>query len=202
MATPFIAIEGVDGAGKSTQVERLAARWRAHGRDPLVVREPGGTALGEEVRRLLLHRTEIELHPETETLLFLASRVQLYEERIRPALAAGRPVISDRYHLSTLVYQAWAGAGDRTRITNLLEVALAGRRPQRVVVLDLPAELTSQRLSGARDRFEERPGFLARVAAAFRDCPGLPGDDVRRIDGVGDVEEVAERLGREVDDAL
>lgn len=198
----FIAFEGVDGSGKSTQIERLRERLRGDGCEPLVVREPGGTALGEEVRNILLHREEIELHVDTEALLFLASRVQLYEEKIRPTLAAGEWVISDRFYLSTLVYQGWAAGSDVEALRRLISVVLGDRRPRLFVVIDTPWELCRARLGDAPDRFEGRDGFLEKVADGMRCCDALAGDTIVRIDGDGAPDVVADRVWEGINDAL
>ncbi|MCA8963011.1 MAG: dTMP kinase, partial [Planctomycetes bacterium] len=184
----FIALEGVDGAGKSTQVDFLAAWLRETGREVITVREPGGTALGEAVRKILLDRQEIELEAEAEALLFLASRVQLYETVVRPALAEGRTVITDRFHLSTLVYQGLAGELGDGRTRALLRGVLGERRPDVNIVVRVPLATCRERLSSAPDRFESRAGFLERVHAAFEslasgDVIGLPGDRIIPVDG-------------------
>lgn len=199
---PFIAFEGVDGCGKSTQVALLAERLEKAGRRHLIVREPGGTLLGEEVRRILLHRRDLPLHVDTETLLFLASRVQLFEEKLRPALRDGVVVLSDRYHLSTLVYQGWARAADMARLRNLIECVLGDRRPSLHIVVEVPIESCLTRLGAQPDRFEQDPAFLARVSEGFQRLEGLPGDKVVRVSGIGTPSEVAERVYAEVQSAL
>ncbi|MGE3166524.1 MAG: dTMP kinase [Planctomycetota bacterium] len=198
----FVAFEGVDGCGKSTQVALLAARLSREGRPNLVVREPGGTPLGEEVRRILLHRQELPLHLDTETLLFLASRVQLFEEKVRPALASGVVVLSDRYHLSTLVYQGWARGADAARLRTLLQCVLGDRKPTLHVVIDVPIEQCLSRLGAQPDRFERDPEFLARVSEGFTQVVGLPGDRIARVSGIGEPSAVAERVYAEVCRAL
>lgn len=201
-AGSFIAFEGVDGSGKTTQIRRLAQRLEAAGRQVLVVREPGGTAVGEEVRKILLHRQEIPLHVDTETLLFLSSRVQLYEEVISAALARGDVVLSDRFHLSTLVYQGWARERDLAGLRALLECVLEGRRPQLHVVIDVPLEVSLSRMGDEPDRFEGDPEFLRRVVDGFRRGEGLPGDKIVRVDGSGPPDVVASRVYEEVKHAL
>ena len=119
----FVAFEGVDGAGKSTQIQRLATVLESQGLEVLVVREPGGTEVGEEVRQILLE-SETPLRAETQLMLFLASRVQLFEERIAPALERGAVVLSDRYHLSSMVYQGFAGELGVERTAKILEAVL------------------------------------------------------------------------------
>lgn len=198
MSGLFIAFEGVDGAGKSTQVAALRDHFAAQGREVTIVREPGGTPLGEELRRLLLSNTAIPMTAEAQALLFLASRVQLYESVIRPTLERGAVVIADRFHISTLVYQGVAGDLGLERAREIVLAVLGERRPDLNVVLDLPLEKCLKRLAGIRDRFEEQPEFLAQVAAAFSDAPRLPGDRVVRVSAEGDPVEVASRVVEEV----
>ncbi|HEX4214152.1 MAG TPA: dTMP kinase [Candidatus Dormibacteraeota bacterium] len=158
----FITLEGPDGAGKSTQVRRLAEALA--GSDPLLVREPGGTALGESVRELLLHRHDLTIGPEAEMHLFMAARAELLEERIRPALAAGRIVIADRYHDATLVYQGAVGG-------ILTTWPASFPRPDLTVLLMVPAEVGLARQADAGktpDRMESRPlAFHQAVARGY-----------------------------------
>ncbi|MEM7261629.1 MAG: dTMP kinase [Planctomycetota bacterium] len=196
----FIAFEGVDGAGKSTQAERLAETLRARGVSVVTVREPGGTALGEAVRQILLDASEIPLEAESEALLFLASRVQLYRTVIEPALAAGKTVISDRFHLSTLVYQGIAGELGEPRTRALLGAVLGDRRPDLNVIVRAPLADCLDRLRASEpDRFESRAGFLEKVHAAFEGLSegttlGLPGDRIEVVDGRGSPDTVAEQV--------
>ncbi|MFQ5653798.1 MAG: dTMP kinase [Planctomycetota bacterium] len=202
MKAIFVAIEGVDGAGKSTQVELLRRRVSRRGGNPLVVREPGGTALGEAVRGILLDRGEIPISTEAELLLFLASRVQLHEEVIAPAVAEGRFVLSDRYHLSTVVYQGIAGDLGERRAVEICHRVLGERRPDLHLVIDTPLDDCLRRLAGRTDRFEGSPERLSRAHAGFRETSGLPGDRIERVDGRGAPEEVAARVWKRVLDAL
>ena len=158
---PFITFEGPDGAGKSTQVELLRTALGA--RSPLVVREPGGTPLGERVREVLLHGDSISA--EAEMLLFMAARAELLAELIRPALEAGRIVIADRYHDSTLAYQG-GGRGMETWWPSDFP------RPDRTFLLRMPsAEACFERIRGAGKRADrmESAGldFHRRVVAAY-----------------------------------
>jgi dTMP kinase len=155
----FVTFEGADGAGKSTQVELLRAALSD--RTPLVVREPGGTPLGERVRDLLLHG--VSMSPEAEMLLFMAARAELLAEAIRPALEGGRMVIADRYHDSTLAYQG-GGRGVETWWPADFP------RPDRTFLLRLPSpEAGFGRIAGRRaDRLEAAGlDFHRRVAAAY-----------------------------------
>ncbi len=171
---PFITFEGPEGAGKSTQVELL--RRALTGRDPVVTREPGGTELGERIRDLLLH-AGVAMSPKAEMYLFLAARGELLARVIEPALAAGRIVIADRYHDSTLAYQG----GGRGAVTSWPD---AFPRPDRTFLLELPPEagLERRRRSGREaDRMErEDLAFHRAVARAYRRlADGEPGRWVR-----------------------
>lgn len=155
----LITFEGPDGSGKTTQVE-LLRRWLAD-RDPLVLREPGGTEVGERIRELLLHS---QMAPETELYLFLAARAQLAAELVRPALAGGRIVILDRYHDSTLAYQGGA------RGLQVGDWPLAFPKPGLTFLLALPAAagLERRHAAGGGNRMEaEALPFHDAVAAAY-----------------------------------
>lgn len=166
----LIVLEGAEGAGKTTQLRRLETHLREAGRDVVALREPGGTPLGTSIRELLLD-TASEIAPAAEALLFMASRAQIVAGAIRPALAAGRIVLLDRFFLSTYAYQI-AGRGlpeDEVRSANAL--ATGGLVPDLTLVLDVDPEegLSRARSRGAPDRME-RSGkeFHDRVADAFR----------------------------------
>ena len=202
MTGVFVAIEGVDGAGKTTQVEFLRQHLRAKGFDPLVVREPGGTPLGESLRKILLRKSELSITAEAELLLFLASRAQLYDEVIGPARAAGCAVVSDRYHLSTLVYQGIGRGLGEGHVAELCATVLGDRRPDLHVVLEIPVDMAAQRLGQDRDRIESDSAMLKRVVDGFSTTAGLPDDAIERIDGRGPPEDVAARVRGVVDDIL
>ncbi|MFP4165575.1 MAG: dTMP kinase [Opitutales bacterium] len=156
----FISFEGGEGCGKSTQIEALAKRIEAQGREVLRVREPGGTALGEAVRNLLQHdRAGDGMSPEAELLLFAASRAQLTRERIRPALNAGCIVLCDRFLDSTTVYQGVARALDPEAVASINRFAVENTLPDRTILLDIPAEEGLKRAQGRHnsklDRIEQ-----------------------------------------------
>lgn len=164
----FIALDGIDGVGKSTLIERLAERLRSDGRDVLAVRDPGSTEVGARLRAILLD-SEIKLHRRTEALLFMASRCEMVETVIRPALEAGQIVISDRFLLANVVYQSVDGGVDPALLWQLGRLANGGLRPDLTVLLDLPAVEAVRRLDRPADRMERRgTDYLESVRAAFR----------------------------------
>jgi len=136
----FVTFEGVEGAGKSTQIA-LAESWlRGLGRDVLTTRQPGGCALGLELRRILLDARNTHLDPVAELFMYLADRAQHVAEVIRPALAAGKVVLCDRFHDSTVAYQGYGRGLDVERLVMLGDMSTGGLKPDVTVVLDLPVE--------------------------------------------------------------
>jgi dTMP kinase len=153
----FISLEGIDGSGKSTQAQRLAAHLAHLGRDPLRTREPGGAPGAEEIRRLLVEGDPDRWSPETEILLFTAARRDHLERTIRPALAAGRDVITDRFADSTRVYQG-ATRGDLRGLVDDIHARVIGIEPDLTLILDMDPEVALSRGLARRsgeDRFEE-----------------------------------------------
>jgi len=194
MAGIFIAFEGVEGAGKSTQVALLAGRLARLGQEPVVVREPGGTPLAEEARRLLLHGPD-DVGAEVELFLLQVARADLVRRVIRPALEAGRVVIADRYELSSRAYQI-AGRGlPEAEVRAAIALATGGLMPDLYVVMDLPSEAGRARQAAERkapDRMERaHPDFHRRVASAFGAARG-PG--VVHVDGALPPESVHEAV--------
>lgn len=174
MAT-FITLDGVDGGGKSTQIQLLAEWLSKSGRKVATFRDPGGTKLGEALREILLHRTEIQLDRAAEMLLYMASRAQLVAEKLRPALVHNDYVITDRFLLANVVYQGCAGGLDVEQIWQVGQVATGGLRPDITIVLDLPVDLAVQRIDRGFDRLESRgveyfeqvrQGFLQQAVRA------------------------------------
>jgi dTMP kinase len=164
----FFSFDGVDGVGKSTQIRLLAEALTQRGRDVVTCRDPGGTALGEKLRSLLLDHHDTPIHCRSEMLLYMASRAQLVEDVIRPALEAGKVVLCDRYLLANVVYQGYAGSLAPEEIWRVGEVTVAGVMPRIVFLLDMPAERAASRIQRAADRMESRgPDYLARVREGF-----------------------------------
>ena len=198
----FISFEGGEGAGKSTQANILAAHLKALGREVLLCRDPGGTSIGEKIRGILLDREHQELAPRTELLLYLASRAQLVSESIAPALAAGRVVISDRFHHSTLAYQGGARELDMKSIARMNLFATDGLLPDITFLMDLPpAEGFARKSGGGKDRMEgQGDEFHARVGQAFRELAKAEPERVVCLDARRPIEELAaeirERVGK------
>ena len=193
----FVVLEGIDGCGKSTQIEALR-RWLptsgllATGAELLVTREPGGTALGAALRQLLLHPPgEAAPEPMAELLLYAADRAQHVEQCIRPALAAGHWVLSDRYSGSTAAYQGYGRGLDLARIAQLEQLATGGLAPDLTLWLELPlAESLRRRGERTADRIEASgEAFLQRVIDGFAELAA--GQGWRRVDASGAPEQVA-----------
>jgi dTMP kinase len=190
----LIAFEGVEGAGKSTQLELLRRALEGRGREVVVTREPGGTPAGERVRALVLD-PEVELHPRAEALLFAAARAELVEEVIRPALERGAVVLSDRYLDSSLAYQGSARGLGVGPVTEVNRFATGGVVPDLVVLLDLDPAAGLARRAGDRDRIEGQDlDFHRRVRSAFRDLAAADPARFCVIDASAPVPEVAARV--------
>lgn len=200
----FITFEGSEGCGKSTQVKRLAARLEASGTSVLLTREPGGTPIGEKIRDLLQFAPEgIAMRPETEVLLFEASRSQLVREIIEPALQGGQVVIADRFFDSTTVYQGAARKLDAAVVEQLNRFAVGDCQPDITFILDVDVITARARMLrrvrpvGAPDRMEQEPvEFYERVCAAYRELAAREPDRVRLIDGARSVDEVESEIWR------
>lgn len=163
----FITLDGIDGSGKSSQVELLCQYLESGGNRVLRVRDPGGTAPGEAIRSLLLD-SQLEMHRRCEALLFLAARSQLVEEQIRPALQEGTIVISDRFLLANVVYQSIGSDLQPDDLWRVGEWASGGLRPDLTLLLDMPAAAAMTRLERPKDRMESRGvEYMEAVRMAF-----------------------------------
>jgi len=203
----FLSIEGGEGAGKSTQVRRLADELRARGLDVIVTREPGGSEGGEAIRELLMQGEVKRWSSHTEALLFAAARADHVEKVIQPALGIGTWVISDRFIDSSRAYQGVAGGIDDAAVLALHGFGSRGLLPDRTLVLEVSPEIGAERAAArdgaAADRFAARErAFHDDVAAAFRRFAAAEPDRVRLIDAAGDVDEVAAEVIEAVADLL
>ncbi|MBI3574198.1 MAG: dTMP kinase [Gammaproteobacteria bacterium] len=166
----FITVEGGEGAGKSSMLAFIHARLRKAGRDVVVTREPGGTVLGERVRDVLLHAHELHMSAETEALLMFAARAEHLERVIRPALAAGKTVLCDRFTDATYAYQGGGRGLPQERIAQLEAWVQGALRPNLTLLLDVPVDVGLKRANqrGEPDRFErEQKEFFERVCATY-----------------------------------
>ena len=193
----FITLEGGEGAGKSTNLA-FAQKWLQHtGREVLVTREPGGTELGERIREILLHSRELHMSPESEMLLMFASRAEHIAKVIRPALAAGKVVLCDRFTDATYAYQG-AGRGIPSERIAAIENWVQGNlRPHLTLLFDVPVEAGRQR-AGQRsvpDRFEqENNGFFVRVRAAYLARAAQEPKRMRIIDASQGLDKVEQQI--------
>lgn len=165
----FIVFEGIDGCGKSTQLQALVGRLQSYGIEPVVVREPGGTPVGEQIREILLERP-VAMEPLTELLLYEASRSELTRTVLRPALQAGRVVLADRFAMASLAYQGYGRGLDLTLVHRLNTIATEGIEPSMTIILDVPVEVAFARKRRALDRLE-RAGveFHERVRQGYHE---------------------------------
>jgi dTMP kinase len=219
----FITFEGTEGCGKSTQVELLEQRLRALSYRVRVLREPGGTPIGEEIRHTLKHsKANVAMTPETELLLMNASRAQLVREIIRPALAAGEIVVCDRFYDSTMAYQGYGRGLDLPFVKSAIDFAIGNTRPNLTLLLSVPIEISEARRLARketmllevppqgkkpgghaklpfseplRDRMEEADrSFFERVAKGFEAIATAEPQRVRLINGAKPVDVVCAKI--------
>jgi dTMP kinase len=207
MTACFITLEGGEGVGKSTQLQRLAEALRARGLDVVETREPGGSPGAEAIRRLLLEGADERWTPEAEALLFAAARADHVARTIRPALARGAWVLCDRFLDSSLAYQGGAGGLGAEAIRQLHEVGSRGFLPDRTLLLELPAAAAAERLSvrdaSGSDRIGGRGADYHRsVADAFSALADQDPHRFRRVDASGSAEAVTDRLIAALGDLL
>lgn len=200
----FLTLEGPDGAGKTTQGTRLVEYLRRAGLPVVSSREPGGTAIGERIRQLLLDETHREMAPVTEMLLFAASRAQFVREVVEPALAKGVTVLSERYVDASLAYQGYGRGIDVALVRRVNEVATGGLLPDLTLLLDIDPAVGLQRartaggkegVAGRGDRLEQETlAFYERVRAGFLQLARESPQRIVVIDVQGDVERVHRRV--------
>lgn len=191
----FITLEGIDGAGKSTHLAWLLEWLRRCGHDVVATREPGGTPLGEVLREIVLHQP---MHLETEALIMFAARREHIEAVIKPALEAGRWVVSDRFTDATFAYQGGGRGLERERIEVLEKWVHGGLQPDLTLLFDLPTDVALRRLAdtgNAPDRFErEQAAFFTRVREAYLDRARRDPGRVRVIDASRTLDQVKSQL--------
>lgn len=194
----FLVLDGTEGSGKSTQGRLLQERLRTLGREAVLVRDPGTTRIGEQIRAILLDPAHTEMSMRCEMLLYMSARAQMMAEVIEPALASGKTVICDRFVSSTLAYQLGGEGLSADEIRSVADIAIKGRWPDLTILLDLPADKSLARVKRAKDRIEQRPAayheqvrrnYLAQASADPR--------RYRVIDADRPVEQVAADVWRE-----
>ena len=199
----FFSFDGIDGGGKSTQMELFVDWLRQRGRQVTTCRDPGSTELGERLREILLHKSDTPISRRAEMLLYMASRAQLVDQVIRPALAAGQTVVSDRFLLANVVYQGHAGGLAVEDLWRVGEVAVDGLQPARIFVLDLDVPAAARRMNRELDRMESqglaymqkvRDGYLAEAARRREIAVIDAGRDVASVQA--DIRRTAEEVLR------
>ena len=198
----FITFEGTEGSGKSTQIKRLAEKLSKLGHEVLTLREPGGTAIGEEIRHLLKHSAANHaMTAEAELLLMNAARAQLVREVIRPALDAKRVVLCDRFFDSTMVYQGHGRGLDLVDVRRITDYAIGNTLPDLTLLLRVPLAVSEERRAvrqsnePQRDRFEETDrAFFERIEAGYDNLGASEGDRVRVIDATKSQDDVADAI--------
>ena len=199
----FLTMEGPDGSGKSTQIVKLKTYLEANGYpDVVVTREPGGTAISEAVRNILLDRSYAEMDDHTEALLYAAARAQLVAQVIKPALEEGKAVISDRFVDSSAVYQGMARGLGVEKIYELNGFAMQDIWPDLTIHLDLPAEVGLARAKSRAqlDRMEaQSTAFHEKVAQGYRDLAALAPERIVTIDAAGDIEAIHAAIIKQVE---
>ena len=200
----FITFEGTEGAGKSTQIKLLAERLQSLGKQVRLLREPGSTPIGEEIRHTLQHSAQNQgMTPEAELLLINASRAQLVREVIRPALQAGEIVVCDRFYDSTVAYQGYGRGLDLHLVNAIIDFAVGETRPQLTLFLHVPLSISEERRAGrsaVADRFEAAGRkFFERVEQGFLAIAKAEPGRVKYIDATQSIEAVQAQIWKHVE---
>jgi dTMP kinase len=202
----FVTLEGVEGSGKSTQVGLVADALRGRGREVVVTREPGGTAAGESIRELLLDSNDVSIRPETELLLYMASRAQHVRDVISPALDSGAVVICDRFSDATLAYQSGGRGLSGETVRALDFVATGGLKPDLTILLDLTEEeglARAEGRGGGPDRMErESDAFHGNVRRAYLEIASKEPGRVKVVDGTESPQAVTEKIVSLIEEAI
>lgn len=187
----FIVLDGMDGAGKSSQLGVLAEWLRGTGREVVTCRDPGSTPVGDAIRAILLDRHDLHLDPVSEMFLYMAARAQLVAEVVKPALARGAWVVSDRFLLSNVVYQGHAGGLDPATLWGVGDVATGRLVPDLVLVFDIDLETAARRLNRPLDKLEARgDAYRERLRAGYLQEAAADPASVRVIDARGTPDDV------------
>jgi dTMP kinase len=198
----FFSFDGIDGVGKSTQIDRFCAWLESLGKTVVRCRDPGSTSLGDAVRDILLHRNELKIDRTAEMFLYMAARAQLVNEVIQPALARGDVVVSDRYLLANVVYQGHAGGLDVNEIWRIGKSATQGIVPEMTFLLDISCEVADRRMNRPRDRMESQGAeFVQKVRTGFLAEALRNPERIAVIDADRDVEVIQKEI-REVAEAI
>lgn len=191
----FFVFDGIDGAGKSTQIARFVRWLQAAGRTVVECRDPGGTELGERIRDLLLVPSSLPIASRAETLLYMASRAQLVTETIAPALAAGKTVVSDRFVSANVAYQSFGSGMPLEELLAVADFAVGTTVPDLIFVLDLDVETAATRVGSTPDRIEARGSdYFRRVRDGFLALESIWPGRVVTIDARADADEVHRRV--------
>jgi dTMP kinase len=191
----FFSIDGVDGVGKSTQMELFCQWLREQGMDVVTCRDPGSTELGEALREIVLEGHSLSIHRRSEMLIYMAARSQLVEQVIRPALDSGQAVVSDRYLLANVVYQGYAGGLDVEQVWQVGQIATAGLAPDLTFVLDMDVHAAGQRMNRELDRMEmQGMEFRQRVRDGYLVEAGRQTVRIALIDAAQEVDVVQQAI--------
>jgi dTMP kinase len=198
----FITLEGPEGSGKTSHIPALAEAIRQAGYPIVVTREPGGTQIGDEIRSTLLDIKNVEMHPTTEILLFQASRAQLVNQVIRPALAEGKVVLCDRYADSTLAYQGYGHQTDLEELTRIVNFATGGLKPDLTVLMDVDIETGLRRRSSDEEHWNRLDAkeveFHRRVREGYHKMAAADPERWVTVDAAQPLEKVLDDLIRVV----
>lgn len=196
----FISLDGIDGAGKSTQIDLLRKHLESKGATVVCFRDPGSTKLGEAVREILLHREDIPLANTSEMLLYMAARAQLVAEQLRPALESGATVICDRFLLANVVYQGVAGGLSINDLWSVGNCATGGLSPNATIVLDLDPEIAFKRIQRGHDRLEKRGlDYFRLVRSGFLDQVQNAGGKSSVVDASQEIDRIHAQIADFVD---
>ena len=190
LAGKFIVLDGPDGCGKSTQTVMLYDWLKAEGAEVVTFRDPGGTAVGEKIREILLNPEHAEMSVRTELLLYMASRAQLWAEKIKPALGADKCVVLDRWVTSTCAYQGFAGEYGAERVVEIAAASLERVWPDLTIILDIDLETAAKRMDRALDRMEQKGAeYHKKVREGFLQLSKF-NDNIAIVDATKDIEQV------------